>query len=217
MYTGHVVNKDCSLSKDSVRELYDLYSSQEEADTRLMLHIHDAYTRFVINTAIIWSPDTDVFILGIHFSGQFDNNIWFKTGTKQSTCYIPLHSIGQKIGADLCTLLLPYHALTGCDSTSCFKGKGKKKGLDVLRGNQERYQSLRSLGDSLQIPQEVMKVCENFVCQLYQSDPVTTDINKVRYSANMPSRMRVCHHAETALLSMLNDAIISVSCGNLHW
>ena len=117
-----------ALSKGSVKELYDLYSSQEEADTRLMLHIHDACTRFGINTAIIWSPDTDVFILGIHFSGQFDINIWFKTGTKQSTCYIPLHSIGQKIGADLCTLLLPYHALTGCDSTSCFKGKGKKKG-----------------------------------------------------------------------------------------
>ena len=85
LYTGHVVNKDCSLSKDSVKELYDLYSSQEEADTRLMLHIHDACTRFGINTAIIWSPDTDVFILGIHFSGQFDINIWFKTGTKQST------------------------------------------------------------------------------------------------------------------------------------
>ena len=178
-----------ALSKDSVKELYDLYSSQEEADTRLMLHIHDACTRFGINTAIIWSPDTDVFILGIHFSGQFDINIWFKTGTKQSTRYIPLHSIGQKIGADLCTLLLPYHALTGCDSTSCFKGKGKKKGLDVLRGNQERYQSLRSLGDSLQIPQEVMKVCENFVCQLYQSDPVTTDINKVRYNL-------FCKHAK---------------------
>ena len=100
-----------------------------------------------------------------------------------------MHSIGQKIGADLCTLLLPYHALTGCDSTSCFKGKGKKKGLDVLRGNQERYQSLRSLGDSLQIPQEVMKVCENFVCQLHQSDPVTTDINKVRYNL-------FCKHAK---------------------
>ena len=32
----------------------------------------------------------------------------------------------------------------------------------------------------------------------------------------MPSRMRVCHHAETALLSMLNDAIISVSCVGVH-
>ena len=49
--------------------------------------------------------------------------------------------------------------------------------------------SLRSLGDSLQIPQEVMKVCENFVCQLYQSDPVTTDINKVRYNL-------FCKHAK---------------------
>ena len=53
-----------ALSKDSVKELYDLYSSQEEADNRLMLHIHDACTRFGINTAIIWSPDTDVFYPG---------------------------------------------------------------------------------------------------------------------------------------------------------
>ena len=170
------------VEERSVKELYDLYSSQEEADTRLMLHFHDACTRFGINTAIIWSPDTDVFILRIHFSGQFDINIWFKTGSKQSTCYIPLHSIGQTIGADLCTLLLPYHALTGCGSTSCFKGKGKKKGTRCPKRKPRKISESVSLGDSLQIPQEVMKVCGNFVCQLYQSDPVTTDINKVRYN-----------------------------------
>ena len=34
-----------------------------------------------------------------------------------------------------------------------------------------------------------MKVCGNFVCQLYQSDPVTTDINKVRYNL-------FCKHAK---------------------
>ena len=50
-----------------------------------------------------------------------------------------LHSVAEGLGQDMCALILPYHALTGCDSTSSFKGKGKKRPLDLLQENTEKF------------------------------------------------------------------------------
>ena len=70
---------------ESTEELQDLFSTQDEADTRLWLHVHDAAERFGTKTAIIWSPDTDVLVIGIHFFNDIEiQNIWFKTGTKKN-------------------------------------------------------------------------------------------------------------------------------------
>ena len=50
-----------------------------------------------------------------------------KTGTMKNIRYIPIYMIVNNLGQDLCRLILPFHAFTGCDSTRCFKWKGKKK------------------------------------------------------------------------------------------
>ena len=96
--------------------------------------MNDAAVRYNTKTAIIWSPDTDVFVLGTHFFRDIDiENIWFKTGTRDNMRYIPIHMVVDNLGQTMCRLVLPFHALTGCDSTSCFKWKGKKKGLEILQ------------------------------------------------------------------------------------
>ena len=51
---------------EGTQEVPELFSTQDEAGTRLWLHVKDAAERFGTKTAIIWSPDADVLVIGIH-------------------------------------------------------------------------------------------------------------------------------------------------------
>ena len=103
-----------------------LYSSQEEADTRLLLHVKHAasdITRIVVQSLV-----TDVLVLCCsQFSSLGCNELWFHTGTRDKIRYIPVHSISVSIGPSLCKALTGLHALTVCDSTSSFYDNGKTK------------------------------------------------------------------------------------------
>ena len=138
------------------------------------MYVNDAAVRYNTKTAIIWSPDTDVFVLGIHFFRDIDiENIWFKTGTRDNMRYIPIHMVVDNLGQTMCRLILSFHALTGSDSTSCFKWKGKKK--------DESLTQLEGLGNTAYFPETFIDVCISFVCQLYQASGRDRDIDKVRY------------------------------------
>ena len=166
---------------ESTEELQDLFSTQDEAGTRLWLHVHDAAERFGAKTAIIWSPDTDILVLGIHFFSEIEiQNIWFKTGTKKNIRLIPIHMIVNNLGQNLCHLILPFHAFTGCDSTSCFKWKGKKKGLELLQKDQS-FALMEELGNTADFPDSLTEVCTSFACRLYQPSGKEKDIDTHRY------------------------------------
>ena len=52
--------------------------------------------------------------------------MWFKTGTKERVRYISMHETSVELGQESSSVLLAYHALTECDSTSCLKGRDKR-------------------------------------------------------------------------------------------
>ena len=114
-----------SASSGKKEDLLEVFSDQQEADTRIMLQISDRIKHFGISTAVVWSSDTDVFMLSARFSCKFGTDIWFRTGIKTNTRFIPVHSISQSIEHGISSCFIPFHALTGCDSTSCLKGTGK--------------------------------------------------------------------------------------------
>ena len=68
-----VVKKVCSTG---ISDYSDLYSSHEEADTRIILHALHADKMFGLKGTkggiIIKSPDTGVLILAVHFSPPFN-------------------------------------------------------------------------------------------------------------------------------------------------
>ncbi|GFO27712.1 hypothetical protein PoB_005421700 [Plakobranchus ocellatus] len=72
------------------------------------------------------------------------------------------------------------HAFTGCDSTSCFAGKGKLKALKMLEGDQDHQDTFSRIGTLETISGQDMQVIETFVCQLY-GKPSHTSVDKVRY------------------------------------
>ena len=169
------------IRNGKVMDLPELYSTQEEADSRIFLHVHNSVTRYNTQNAIIWSPDTDVLVLGTWLAEELGIKLWFKTGTKFKTRYVPLHVIAEKLGSSEHKLLLALHTLTGCDSTSCFKGKGKHTALQILHNNNEKFHKLAELGDSFDVGDEVINACLEFVCRLYEPRSHITDINTLRY------------------------------------
>ena len=45
---------------------------------------------------------------------------------------VSLKGVSERLGQAKCQALPFLHSLTGCDTTSAFKGQGKKKGYDIL-------------------------------------------------------------------------------------
>ena len=119
-------NKAVLVVQGSIRPFQPLQSDHEEADTRMILHAHNASQDH--DRVVIQSPDTDVAVLATHFFSSLScKQLWFRTGVKDKLRFIPIHSLVESLGSDTCASLPCFHALTGCDSTSGIYGIGKKK------------------------------------------------------------------------------------------
>ena len=119
-------NKAVLVVQGSIRPFQPLQSDHEEADTRMILHAHNASQDH--DRVVIQSPDTDVAVLATHlFSSLSCKQLWFRTGVKDKLRFIPIHSLVESLGSDTCASFPCFHALTGCDSRSGIYGIGKKK------------------------------------------------------------------------------------------
>ena len=101
-------------------------STQEEADTRVAHHVSQAIES-VGGTTLILTGDTDVATI---MAGQTRDilrleEVWTSFGRGTRTQLFNLEKIQGNIGADKCHALPLFHCLTGCDTTSGFRGKGK--------------------------------------------------------------------------------------------
>ena len=100
-----------------------LHSDHEEADSKMFVFAKFMLNEFATHRLIISSPDTDVAVLccyHYYHSLQGCLELFFKTGTRDKLRYIPVHVIGDQLGASVCNLLPIFHCITGCDSTSSF-------------------------------------------------------------------------------------------------
>ena len=66
-----------------VKELQEkLFSSQEEADTLIILHcMHISQTSSESTKIVVRSPNTDVLVLLVKFAQNIDQSVIFDTGT----------------------------------------------------------------------------------------------------------------------------------------
>ena len=71
-------------------------------------------------------------------------------------------------------------AVSGCDSTSAFYGKGKAKSFQVMKKRPEFLQAFGQLGSSFHLQEDTFKWLRRFVCHLYGYDGVD-DVNATRY------------------------------------
>ena len=57
------------------------------------------------------------------------------------------------------------HALTGCDTTSSFSGKGKVKHFKVMLKNQSNIEEFAAFGDVPTVSDEQLEWVQAFVCK----------------------------------------------------
>jgi hypothetical protein len=94
MYLAGAGNDPMSVTNifsGEVSKSVELFSTHEEADTRMLLHAIHADKVFaesgVKGRIIIKSPDTDALVLCVHYLSmlQHTQELWFQTGTVSST------------------------------------------------------------------------------------------------------------------------------------
>ena len=84
--------------------------------------------------------------------------------------YIPVHEIVIKLGHDKSTAMPAFYALTGCDTTSSFYGKGIKIAWAAWMSLPEMtipFQLLSCPNPSEQMIRTHTSIFQKFVCQLY--------------------------------------------------
>ena len=90
-------------------------------------------------------------------------------------------AISTSLGGRVCQAILGLHALTGCDTTSAFYGRGKKQCFKRLLKDESGQQVLSELGAEFSPSEAVFKGVEVVACKLYGS--AFSDINEARYAA----------------------------------
>ena len=121
---------------------------------------------------VVDSPDTDVCVLLVHhFSAIGCASIFFHTGC---TCvhtdpsrYVPVHDIHSELTQSQLNVLLPVYCITGCDTCSFIRGKGKATAFRIMSNDSEQHVGLAEFGASPTITKGISKSCVKLMGSLY--------------------------------------------------
>ena len=113
--------------------------------------------------------DTDVLLLlTAHVPYIPCPNLYMMSWTARKRKYFNIRAIYENLSAGSVSALLPFHASTGCDTTSYICNHSKKSAWKVFL---EHHKPLSSLGEG-ELTEEKMKEVEEFVCKMYKLDSI---------------------------------------------
>lgn len=78
---------------------------------------------------LIQSDDTDVFVFAVAMSFKININLFMHMGLWSNSRTVNVQKVATDVGENIFDALIGIHCFTDCDSVSCFKVKGKVKGL----------------------------------------------------------------------------------------
>ena len=140
--------------------------THEEADTRMFVHAFGA-ALFGHKKILIVANDSDIIVLGVRafvLSSAIEE-LWITYSSK--TVYIPIHEVASKMEKSFALALPGFHAFTGCDTTSSFKGKGKKTCYATWKGDPSYTPAFLELSGCNPKIDAVFRILQKFVCHLY--------------------------------------------------
>jgi len=112
---GGFVDEREVQSSDRAIDLSALRATQEEADTRLIVHCVNSS----LDSIVVSARDTDVLLLLIaHVPHIPCPYLYMMSGTATKRKYFNIRAIYENLPAGSVSALLPFHALPGCDTTS---------------------------------------------------------------------------------------------------
>ena len=174
-------NRCYKITAERVKEEKELRSEQEDADTRLLLHVPHAANEQRYRSIIVSSEDTDVRILYLAFSFSIDVPIYQRCVSQLNARYVDIGKIAHVIGQDACKAPPGLHAFTGCDAVSAL-AIGKLKPLKKLLSKKEYQRTFQQLGEYWLMSEDLLMQLEAFDCDIYGAENGISDVNQCRYS-----------------------------------
>ena len=147
-------------------DLSALRGTREEADTtRLIVHCVNSS----LNNIVVSARDTDVLLLLVaHIPHIPCPNLYMMSGTAKTRKYFNIRAIYENLPAGSVSALLPFHALTGCNTTSFICNHSKRSAWKVFLKN---HTLLSSVGEG-KLTEEKMKEVKEFICKMYKLDSI---------------------------------------------
>ena len=103
----------------------ELQSTQEEADTRFLLHaLHAARTGS--KAVIVIAEDTDGMLLYLAFQRDINCPIYQKCGIQNRTRFVDISKLTWSLGDSVCDSQIGLHAFKGYDTVSAFASRGRE-------------------------------------------------------------------------------------------
>ena len=162
-----------------------LRAEHEEADTRLVFHLHPIMSMDNQLNVSVRCNDTDVFVLllyhvNIMSSPDITPKVWMDVGLSSNNTrrYINISQLTHKLDSNVLKALPGIHAFTGCDYTASFLNKGKVKPLEK---NDSMIRVFFPRGENSEVSSDIIRGLEKFVCVLY-SMPKLDNVNNARFA-----------------------------------
>jgi len=187
--------------------------THEEADTRIFVHVKSAVLQGN-HSVIIKANDTDVVVIAIHAMKLLKEmgleKLWISYGQGIHTCWIPIHEVVENIGPAKVSGILFFHAFTGCDVVSAFRGKGKKTAWQTWDVSDDVVnQTFTELSQNPSTFDERHLISlERFVVAMYDRSSTSMTVNETRldlfarkqrlYMCIPPTQASLRQHAKRA-------------------
>ena len=108
------------MKADEKVEVAELQSTQEEADTRFLLHAARTRSKAVI----LLAEDTDGMLRYLAFQKDIHCPIYQKCGTQNRTRFVDISKLTWSLGDSVYDSQIGIHAFTGYDTVSAFASRG---------------------------------------------------------------------------------------------
>ena len=156
--------------------------NHEEADSRLLLHaahcLATGHERIMVTTV-----DSDVVVLAIFAAAALNplyklEKLWVEFMVGKKICYIPAHELASTMGPEKARAMPIFHAITGCDITSEFKGKRKKTAWETWNAFPKVTQAFLSLIDERELSRDNFNIVQHYVCIMYSRTSKYIKVNE---------------------------------------
>ena len=157
----------CVITMDGLKEILELKPTQEEADTKIVLHANH-YMVSTLFHVTIYSPsgDTDIIVLAVSLLKEFKERVTIIDGHGKDKKHLELDVI--ELEEPFISGLIGFHALTGNDFVR-FR-RGKKRCFEVF----EKKPNIH-FGGTFELEQNIFQAIEEYICHLYGSKKKKVD------------------------------------------
>ena len=190
---------------------------KEEADSRMVLHIlHEL--RIGHANVLVRTCDSDVVIILLYHFPLFEATsvnsceVCVSYGIGNHRRILSIRAIVEALGKRFCSALPLLHAVTGCDSTSAFKGRSKRMCFNALRKCSDEVIGVMGSFQpfsELKMESQLFTSLESFIVKVYGGDTDTKSVNRLRkqmfcqryQNVEMipPTQNALYHHSQRAL------------------